>query len=102
LICPHCSQWNRQGASYCVFCRNRLDEGIDRTSTAGPPGLHGVQASPDASAAPPLSTPQASGADRPKESGSPADIARALRIASIVGFAIVVVLGALYRICSGF
>ena len=69
---------------------NQLEGRLDRTSGAGPPGAfgaHGPQAAP------------VSGLGGPKESGSPADIARSLKTASFVVSVVLVLLVVLYRSC---
>lgn len=62
---------------------------MDRTSSYGPTSSPG-----------PIDLSRLSGAPMVKEGGSPADIARALRISSIVVFVLIVAATVLYRSCA--
>jgi hypothetical protein len=95
LNCPICSQWNPAKRPRCVFCGSDLGLHTDHSTGAAAGPYDGqLPAQP-----PPVS---AFAYGEGKLNGSPADIARSLRIASWVVGAILVALFVLYEMCTGF
>lgn len=98
MICPHCSQWNPAGRPRCVFCQNDLALGAPDRTSVSPEELAEYRAS-----APPAPRPLTSGTQvYEREPGSPKDLAKSLRIASIVTGLVIVSLWMLWQSCMGY
>ena len=73
MICPHCSQWNPARSNACVFCRSPIGAAAGASAAA-----RARRGGPDS----PIKLLPIS--DPPKLGGSPADLARWLRVTSAV------------------